>query len=449
MKEVVHIMPEIQSNPDIRKKAARYSAVALGLVGAVYLISPKPKKQDAPPVPSFMLDFIEQKQDQITLAWPDIGESYRVYRNHQFIYSGSAPRLTDAKLIPGTIYMYTIECLDDQDETIEKIKVQTATAVSEKRTENVLADSIFTTVVTKGQVSLEWEPIDGIEEYTIERNGKTVGKARKCSFIDLEINSHEQYTYTIRAQRPLELSEQEASEGKSVIANMVGLLKKDASTKRTAVEEFEITTRLVPLKQLLENDKKNASLTCHPRKLLRYTTFLPQKWLKNPNVASKHHYFKGDQRGFNPDAPRFRTRADVHLNMSEEAHPVELAKSVGTTKAYNWVRRFSEEGQADDDGIIVEKVFSTDEKISFQLIHSVGNPLVLSPAIDYEVNATFYRNGEIDISGNHDQAPHHEVYLKTGDSPEWETIHQARSKGLEMMAPPTANKLWRYTTFTT
>jgi hypothetical protein len=448
MKEVVQTMPAPHTSKDRKKKAARYSAVALGLTAAAYLIAAQKRKQQAAPsVPSFMLDFIEQKQDQITLAWPHIGESYRVFRNGQFVYSGQEPRLTDTSLLPGTIYSYSIECLGAQEETIEKIKVQTATDVSEKRTENVLVDSIFTTVVTKGQISLEWEPIDGIEEYTILRNGLEAGKVKKCLFIDLEIEDSEEYTYTIRARRPLELSEQEASEGKSLLANILGLLKWDTSTQRTAMEEFEITTRIAPLKQLLEDGKQKSPEDSQSTKQLRYTTFLPQKWLKNPNAASKYHYFKGDHRGFNPDSPQYRTRADVHLNMSGEDN-VELVKSVGTTKAYNWLRSSIGEAQASDEGITVEKVFSTDEKAAFQLIHSVGNPLVLSPAIDYDVHATFYRNGEIDIAGNHDQAPHHEVYLRSVDSPHWETIHLSRSKGLEMMAPQTANKLWRYTTFT-
>ncbi|CRI74812.1 Uncharacterised protein [Chlamydia trachomatis] len=61
---------------------------------------------------------------------------------------------------------------------------------------------------------------------------------------------------------------------------------------------------------------------------------------------------------------------------------------------------------------------------------------------------TFYRNGEINIAGYHDQAPNHEVYLKETDDQNWEPLHLAENKGLEMMAHPTANHLWRYSTFT-
>ena len=94
---------------------------------------------------------------------------------------------------------------------------------------------------------------------------------------------------------------------------------------------------------------------------------------------------------------------------------------------------------ASDEQIVVKHIGSTDEKTAFQLNHSVGNPIIVSPAVDYKVNGTFYRNGEINIAGYHDQAPHHEVYLKEQESASWETLHQAESKGLEMMASPTAN----------
>ncbi|MBR8643875.1 hypothetical protein KEH51_01180 [[Brevibacterium] frigoritolerans] len=33
--------------------------------------------------------------------------------------------------------------------------------------------------------------------------------------------------------------------------------------------------------------------------------FLPEEWLKNPNLASKVPYFKGDNRGFDPESSRF------------------------------------------------------------------------------------------------------------------------------------------------
>lgn len=181
---------------------------------------------------------------------------------------------------------------------------------------------------------------------------------------------------------------------------------------------------------------------------LRYSTFLPEEWLKNPNLASKVPYFKGDNRGFDPESPRYRTRVDVYIHEKESEAEIECTKAVGKSEAYNHDGDFLEEGVASDEDIVVKHVLSNHEKTTIQLTHSVGNPIIISPAVDYKVIGTFYRNGEINIAGYHDQAPHHEVYLKEADEQNWEPLHLAENKGLEMMAHPTANHLWRYSTFT-
>ncbi|MGA9226565.1 MAG: DUF3238 domain-containing protein, partial [Mesobacillus sp.] len=106
------------------------------------------------------------------------------------------------------------------------------------------------------------------------------------------------------------------------------------------------------------------------------------------------------------------------------------------------------EADASDEGIKLKKVFSDDNKIMFQLHHSISNPLVMSPAIDYIVCGTFYKDGQFELVGIHDQAPHHEVYLKAAGTEDWEPIHRVESKGLEMMASTLANQYWRYSTFT-
>jgi hypothetical protein len=429
------------------KLAARYSLFALGIAGVAYLISKKPHRQEAVTTYSFMMDTIEQKKDRITLAWPGTGGSYRVFRDHQLIYSGLEPSVTDQQLTPGTTYTYTIERVDEQDHVLDRIKVQTATAVEEKRGENILLDLVLTTIVAKGQISLAWEPIDGIKEYTIFRNGVDIGKVDRCSFIDQNISDDKEYNYTIKAKRPLQRSEQENSEVKSLLASLVGVIKKDSSKEQAAMEEFSITKRIGPVKQLLQPVKEQPNNAKKSWKF-RYTTFLTKKWLKNPNAVSKVYYFTGDNRGFDSDSSRYRTRVDVFIHDKDKAPSVELSKEVGKTEAYSSNRKFIKEGRASDEGIKLGKVVTTDDKTTFQLIHSVGNPMIVSPAIDYVLNGTFYRNGVIDIVGIHDQAPHHEAYLKETDDSNWQTIHQAKSKGLEMMAHQMANHLWRFSTFT-
>lgn len=424
-----------------RKQLARISFITLFAAGAAYIKYVKHQRRTAMPAPSFVMG-VEQKKKQISLSWPDSGGPYHVYRGHKLVYSGMEPQMTDQNLTPGTVYTYTINQLDFESQVLDTIKVQTSTAVEEKRTENILLDLLSTTIITNSQISIEWEPIEGIKEFEVYRNGILIGKVNSCAFFDHDIDNNMEYTYSIKAKRPLQYSEQEVSEGKSLVAGIVGKLKKDSSKERAAMEEFWITKRIPPIKELLQPDKKTMEET---PKQLRYTTFLPDKWIKNPNAISIDHYFQGDDRDFVPDAERFRTRADVYLKIGQDENTLELKKAVGETKAYNWYRNFIKKERASDEGIKLDKVLSTDEHTSFILTHSVKNPVVISPAIDYEVHVTYYRDGVIDIAGIHDQSPNHEVYLKEANQ-KWKVIHQSKSKGLEMLAPPTANQLWRYTT---
>ncbi|KWW21706.1 hypothetical protein AS888_04130 [Peribacillus simplex] len=429
------------------KITTRQSLLALGIAGIAYLVSHKRLHRAVIKTTSLMCK-IERKETAIKLVWPDEGRFYRVFRGLQPIYSGKEPYVAEQGLAAGTIYTYMIESLDGEKQVKKRMKIQTSTTAENKKEDNILLDLVFTTIVAKGQISLEWEPIKGIEEYMIFRNGVKVGKVHGCSFSDRRISENQGYTYTIKARRPLPRSEQETYAVKSFLASMVGVFKKGSSQAQAAIEEITNTKKVGPVKQLLQSVKESKA---DDQKLrhwrLRYSTFLPEEWLKNPNLASKVPYFKGDNRGFDPDSSRYRTRVDLTIQEKEKDAEIEFSKAVGKSEAYDKDFVFLEEGVASDEDIVVKHVLANKEKTTIQLTHSVGNPIILSPAVDYKVIGTFYRNGEINIAGYHDQAPHHEVYLKETDEQEWEPLHQAKSKGLEMMARPTANHLWRYSTF--
>lgn len=419
---------------------------ALGIAGVLYAGSVNRRRKTATATHSEMLNMIEQKPTSITFAWPDQGGRYRVYRKEKLIYNGPAAELTDQNLVPGTLYTYTIEKMDEQDQVIDLMKIQTTTDVDFKEKDNHLQDLIMTTVVANGQISLEWEPIEGVSQYTIFRNGIQLKTIDSCKYTDHHLNADEEYIYTIKSKRPLQRSDQMKWELKSVVANAVGAIKKDSSTDMAAKEEFSITKKIGPLHQMLRPITENNKNKIDGLWQLRYTTFLKEEWLQNPNGASADHYFKGDNRSFEPDSDRFRTRADVFIDIENPS--ALLGKEVGKTEAFNKNEEFIEAANASDEGIKLDKVMTDDEKVSFHLHHKVSNPLVMSPAIDYLVCGTFYKNGQYDLVGIHDQAPNHEVYLKKAGTEDWMPILQTESKGLEMMANQLANHYWRYSTFT-
>lgn len=400
-----HLESRIKANG--KKSALGYSLIALGFAGIALLLSSRRKRKENAPENPFVMHKIEQRKTEITLSWPDVGGTYRVFRNHELIYSGLEPYATDQQLASGTLYTYTIERIDEQGHVLDRTKIQTATKADEESEDNVLKNTIVTTIIRKGQISLEWEPVDGIKEYDVYRNGKFMKKTDQCYITDHNIKDDKEYFYTIKAGRPLQRSEQQTREIKTLISSIIGIAKKDSSQESAVMEEFSITKQIGPITQHLNPAKSNN----HKQIRLRYTTFLTDKWLENPNPASLYYYFKGDNRSFNPDASQYRTRADLYIYDNKEDATAELSKEVGKTKAYSRERKLIEKARASAEGITLEKVLSTDDWTAFKLTHSVGNPLVVSPAIDYEVHITIYRNSTIDIVGSHDQSPHHEVYL--------------------------------------
>ncbi|MBT2663574.1 DUF3238 domain-containing protein [Bacillus sp. ISL-45] len=417
---------------------------ALGIAGTLYAVKWNRRRKTAAFSHSRMLKNIEQDSKHIKLEWKGMNRPYRVFRGNELVYEGLEPKLVDQNLVPGTLYTYCIETLDDQDNVLDRMRIQTTTAVDFRERENILEDLLITTIVTPGQISFEWEPIEGVTEYSIFRNGVKLETMTSCAFIDKGIDDHENYIYRIEARRPMQRSEQVKWELKSVIANAVGAIKKDSSTEMAADEEFTITKRIGPIQELLKSPQE--------RKLkpgnwqFRYTTFLKEEWLKNPNAASQEQVFKGDHRLFDPESSEFRTRGDVFIDTENPS--ALLSKATGKTEAFNSEQEPIETASASDEGIQLEKVLTDDDRVKFHLNHSVSNPLVVSPAIDYHVCGTFYNDNEYDLVGIHDQAPEHEVYLKEPGTDEWHVIHQAHSKGLEMMAEPMANHYWRYSTFT-
>ena len=58
------------------------------------------------------------------------------------------------------------------------------------------------------------------------------------------------------------------------------------------------------------------------------------------------------------------------------------------------------------------------------------------------------RDGTFDMTGFHDQAPHHEIYInREVKGADWMPIHQAESKGLAWMSRIIAWQYWRFSNF--
>jgi len=393
------------------------------------------------------LELLDQTDTAIFFAWTNTGETCRVERDGKPVYEGKDSSFRDDGLNPGELYIYTIERLDAQQKAVERIKLQTGTENYLDDFVNRLQQLTVSTIISESKIAIAWGAIEGITSYDIYRDGELLTTTEKTQFSDLTAEKDVHYTYWIHSRRPLERSEETMRQEKSVLASLFGRLNVQSSREEAAMEEFWIIKRVASREELLAEKPTEKDEIGQPEWAFRYLTFLPQEILPNPNPLSPNRFFKGDGRTFDPESKEYRTRVDLNVRFTEEGAEVVFDKDVGTTIAYDWRKKFRKADVASSSGIVLKEAKEDPHKVGIDLKHSVGNPLVASPNIDYQVAATFYRVGVYDIIGIHDQAPNHEVYLKSGSTADWGQVHEAEGKGLSWMADPIASQYWRISNF--
>ncbi|WP_230321465.1 DUF3238 domain-containing protein [Planococcus salinarum] len=396
---------------------------------------------------SLELELLEQTDTTIFFIWTNTGSTYRVARAGKLLYQGNDNSFKDEGLEPGELYIYTIEKLNLENKVIARFKLQTGTENHLDDFINRLQQITVSTIVSDSKTALAWGSIDGIASFDVYRNGILRATTEKNQFTDLHAEKDEAYTYWIHGKRPLEKSEETMRSEKSLLATFFGLVNRRSSQEKAAMEEFWIIKRIASREELLTEHPTQKNLIGHPEWQLRYLTFLSEKFMPNPSPLSLNRFFKGDDRSFDPAAQDYRTLVDLHVCFNEDGASVDLSKDVGTTIAYNWRKKFRKADVASSAGIELKEVKEDDHKVAISLKHSVGNPLIASPDIDYQITANFYRIGVYDIIGIHDQAPNHEVYLKSHNNSDWSQIHKAEDKGLSWMAGPIASQYWRISNF--
>lgn len=394
----------------------------------------------------FEVETVTHHADLIYFTWNDVGGIYNVYRDGQHLYEGTVPEFRDGDFKHAKMYNYAIERVEN-GEVVDVIALQTTAFAEQLNQENPLQFLVLTTIVSKTQIALAWEAIEGINTYAIYRNDVWMQTVATNQYSDRDFLLDETYTYTICSQRPLSQSEEALSRSKSIVAQVFGTLNPVSSKKEAAVEVFKMTKFIAKPRRLLTPITEKVSRKHVNRWHFRYATFLQEEWITNPNLFARDHFFKGDGRGFHPEGEGYRTRVDIELAYDRDRIPMTVTKDIGQTISYNYAKKFRRKGVASHDGIIFERMDHGEEEAGFLLTHAVGNPLVTAPDIDYEVLGVMRRNGTFDITGYHDQAPHHEIYLMRGEGADWLPVHQATSKGLAWMSRITAWHYWRFSNF--
>lgn len=390
------------------------------------------------------IELLEQTDSMISFTWTPTDDISRIKKDGEIVYTGTRASFRDEGLSAGELFCYTIERQTAQGSWVPALKLLTGTEKRDPDCINRLEQIVLSTIVSHNRVSLAWGAIEGIDEYEIYRDGEQVAKIKKTQFTDRNVPEDREVTYWVRARRPVERTESPLRKIKSLAANIFGALNLGSSQEQAAVEKFWLSKKIAPLNQLLkEGQGKPPELKWH----LRYLTFLSDDVLKNPNLTSPNPYFQGDNRTFDPDSKHYRSLTNSIVNLAQQQGTFDFDKDIGTSIAYNWRRKFRKADVASSDGVSAKITEETPLKTEILITHSVGNPLTTSPNIDYELSATFYRNGVYDFIGVHDQSPNHEIYLKLGDDGTWQPLHQTESEGLAWMADPIAAHYWRFSNF--
>lgn len=388
------------------------------------------------------MESVSSNKNSITIDWTTENLNYKVYKEDELVYTGTTSKYSSTHLEPGFVYSYRIEVLDDNENIIDVLKIQTSTDKQNKNKKD-LNDLIVTTVIKETSISMDWEDIDGVDSYEIYKNDNLLTTVNKSNFEDNVINVESINTYRIKGKRLMD---------KQRLKELEDSLKKNKEKKfkdkdKLYYDDIEIVKEISEVKNHLEKNKFQI-LAGTTNWDLRYTTFLADQWVANPNTFSKYAWFSGDNRGFSVYSSSYRTRVDLGICFCYSGRSVSLSKDVGATHGYDSNKNHLKTDTASSSGITLSNVVTTNSsKISFQLNHAVGNPLVASLDVDYTVKGEFYSNGNYKLSGDHDQAPHHEVYMEKNNTTLYQTMHQDESRGLEWLAPPMANTYWTKSNF--
>ncbi|WP_342507246.1 DUF3238 domain-containing protein [Sporosarcina sp. FSL K6-2383] len=394
----------------------------------------------------FEMKTVMHRADVISFAWNDVGGVYHVYKDGNHVYEGTVPEFNDGDFRHAKLYNYAIERTED-GEVVDVIAVQTSAFAERKSKDNPLQSLVMTTIVAKTQIVLSWEEISDVDEYEVFRNGVHMKTVKENFYSDRDFSLDETYRYTVRSRRPIAKSEDRFNRSKSLFSTVFGMLNPASSKEQAAVEVFEVTKWIAQPRELLTPIQDRIRRPNVDRWKLRYTTFLADRWVKNPNGFAWNHYFKGDGRGFDVEGEGFRTRVNIELAYDQLGAPLIFTKAVGPSIAYSRLKRFREQATASHEGIVLKRLDHGQGESGFLLTHAVGNPLTPAPKINYEMQAVLRRNGTFDMTGYHDQAPHHEIYMMRGEGNEWQPIHQVESKGLAWLSPVIARQYWRCSSF--
>lgn len=395
----------------------------------------------------------------ITLDWNDVGNTYEIYNNRgKKIWSGTQSEFTQSNLQKDNKYDYTLKVLNSKKEIINEMVIKTTTKKEQasskqqaialnkqsiaKQAELNEQEKLYATAVTSTltdqKVTISWDgeipDDDGVLD--VYRNGQKIGSTTQNNFSDSNVEANKEYVYEFIGNK--KMSDEEINQIKEELKKNETEITKEQeelfydtySLTRTIKTDMENPNLNSFKENKLSTNEASLAATASPAYMMRYTTFIPMKYAKNPfAAAAKTEYFNGNNRGFNVFSDSFKTRMDVMISFPNGKGTATLPssnKQVGTTYYYDKDYNQIGKATASSSGMNIRDVVSGTNKVSYNAYHDIGIPYLnaLTPDITYSYNATVYSDGRYNITGSHDKAPSHEMYIAIPYSDVYGTIHQ-------------------------
>ena len=92
--------------------------------------------------PVFEIERVIHEADSISFTWNDTGGFYRVFKDEDHVYEGTACEFSDGDLQQSKMYRYTIERLEN-GAVVDVIVLQTSAFAQVKQQENPLQSLVL------------------------------------------------------------------------------------------------------------------------------------------------------------------------------------------------------------------------------------------------------------------------------------------------------------------
>ncbi|SMO61110.1 DUF3238 domain-containing protein [Melghirimyces algeriensis] len=395
--------------------------------------------------PKFKVKHSKYDAGKIQLKWEN-RQFVEIIMDDKKIWEGKGKEFSLDKLKPGYRHEVKVVNKNDSGKVNDVVVLYIATPpnpkekkIMKEKYKNDAANVYLNAEVSIDSVKLNWSghipDSDGV--YDVFRNGKKIGETRTNFFTDTEIKPKQRYRYEILGKKKLHQTKIEEVQLK---AKKQGIKIKKEDEPHTYYTDYSVGKYIETLSTNLESEAKIQSPVYAPGYMVRYNTFIPNKLVKNPyRRVSKYidgvYYFGGDNRGFNFFGS-YRTQTDMIVTFHPEGTRFDSSRRrIGTSTFYNKHKRLLFRDRADNKNIRLDYKHVGSDNVSYRLEHEAEIPYseLTSPAIDYDYDAIIYKNGNLSISGCHDRAPSHEIYIATYPGDTIREIYRHSNQGFKYL----------------